>query len=150
MVAFSIIYSLSCLNTRVGKIENPGAGLIPWLIAFLLVLFTTINALKAFRRHENDRTIIKEEPRSHSYPAVIGIAGVILVYPLLLYTLKVMLTTFIAVFAMLRFLRYKTALNSLVISVVVSLTVFVFFALLLRVTFPAGPLEQFLLSLRWM
>ena len=148
MVAFSIIYSLGCLNTRVGKIENPGAGLIPWLIAFLLVLFTTINAFKAFKSDEKDKIIIKEETRSHSYLAVIGIASVILLYPLLLYTLKVMLTTFIAVFAMLRFLRYKTAFSSLVISVAVSVTVFVFFALLLGVNFPGGPVEQFLLRLR--
>jgi len=150
MVAFSIIYSLGCLNTRVGKIENPGAGLIPWLIAFLLVFFTAINAFKAFKRDEKDKIITKQETRSHGYLAVIGIAGVILVYPLLLYTLKVILTTFITVFAMLRFLRYKSALSSFVISIAVSVTVFVFFALLLGVTFPGGPVEQFLLGLRWM
>ena len=150
MVAFSIIYSLGCLNTRVGKIENPGAGLIPWLIAFLLVFFTTINAFKTFKRDEKDKGITEEQPRSHSSLAVIGIAGVILLYPLLLYMLKVMLTTFIAVFAMLRFLRYKSALSSFAISVAVSVTVFVFFALLLGVTFPGGPVERFLLGLRWM
>jgi len=150
LVAFSIIYSLGSLNTRVGKIENPGAGLIPWLIAILLILFTTINAVKAFKSDDKSDIIIKEEIRSYSYLAVIGIAGVILVYPFLLYTLKVILATFITVFAMLRFLRYKSALSSLVISAAVSVTVFVFFALLLGVTFPCGPVEQFLLGLRWM
>ena len=148
MVAFSIIYSLGCLNTRVGKIENPGAGLTPWLIAILLILFTTINAVKASKSDDKSDIIIKEEIRSYSYLAVIGIAGVILVYPFLLYTLKVILATFITVFAMLRFLRYKSALSSLVISAAVSVTVFVFFALLLGVTFPGGPVEQFLLRLR--
>ena len=150
MVAFSIIYSLGCLNTRVGRIENPGAGLIPWLIAILLILFTTINAVKASKSDDKSDIIIKEEIRSYSYLAVIGIAGVILVYPFLLYTLKVILATFITVFAMLRFLRYKTAFSSLVISLAVSVTVFVFFALLLGVNFPGGPVEQFLLGLRWM
>jgi|WetSurMetagenome_2_1015567.scaffolds.fasta_scaffold624266_1 putative tricarboxylic transport membrane protein len=148
LVAFSIIYSLGCLNTRVGKIENPGAGLIPWLIAFLLILFTTINAVKAFKSNEKSNIIIKEEIRSYSYLAVIGIAGVILVYPFLLYTLKVILATFITVFAMLRFLRYKSAFSSFVISIIVSVTVFAFFAVLLGVTFPGGPVEQFLLRLR--
>jgi putative tricarboxylic transport membrane protein len=148
LVAFSIIYSLGCLNTRVGKIENPGAGLIPWLIAFLLILFTTINAVKAFKSNEKSNIIIKEEIRSYSYLAVIGIAGVILVYPFLLYTLKVILATFITVFAMLRFLRYKSTFSSFVISIIVSVTVFAFFAVLLGVTFPGGPVEQFLLRLR--
>jgi putative tricarboxylic transport membrane protein len=148
LVAFSIIYSLGCLNTRVGKIENPGAGLIPWLIAFLLILFTTINAVKAFKSNEKSNIIIKEEIRSYSYLAVIGIAVVILVYPFLLYTLKVILATFITVFAMLRFLRYKSTFSSFVISLAVSVTVFAFFAVLLGVTFPGGPVEQFLLRLR--
>jgi hypothetical protein len=79
LVAFSIVYSLGCLGTKVGKIENPGAGLIPWLIAILLILFTTINAVKAFKSNEKSNIIIKEEIRSYSYLAVIGIAGVILV-----------------------------------------------------------------------
>ena len=148
LVAFSIIYSLGSLNTRVGKIENPGAGLIPWLIAILLILFTTINAVKAFKSDDKSDIIIKEEIRSYSYLAVIGIAGVILVYPFLLYTLKVILATFITVFAMLRFLRYKSTFSSFVISIAVSVTVFAFFAVLLGVTFPGGPVEQFLLRLR--
>ena len=59
MVAFSIIYSLGCLNTRVGKIENPGAGLTPWLIAILLILFTTINAVKASKSDDKSDIIIK-------------------------------------------------------------------------------------------
>jgi putative tricarboxylic transport membrane protein len=148
LVAFSIIYSLGCLNTRIGKIENPGPGLIPWLIAILLILFTTINAVKAFKSNDKSNIIIKEEIRSYSYLAVIGIAGVILVYPFLLYTLKVILATFITVFAMLRFLRYKSTFSSFVISIAVSVTVFAFFAVLLGVTFPGGPVEQFLLRLR--
>jgi putative tricarboxylic transport membrane protein len=148
LVAFSIVYSLGCLGTKVGKIENPGAGLIPWLIAILLILFTTINAVKAFKSNNKSNIIIKEEIRSYSYLAVIGIAGVILVYPFLLYTLKVILATFITVFAMLRFLRYKSTFSSFVISLAVSVTVFAFFAVLLGVTFPGGPVEQFLLRLR--
>jgi len=150
LVAISIVYSLGCLNTKVGKIENPGAGLIPCLIAIFLILFTAINALNIFKSNEKNKVMIKEETPSHRYLAVIGIASVILAYPLLLYTLKVLLATFVTVFAMLRFLRYKNAFSSFVISIMVSVSVFAVFALLLGVTFPGGPMEQFLLRLRWM
>ena len=150
LVALSIVYSLGCFNTKMGKIENPGAGLIPWLIAIFLIFFTTINAFKIFKSNEKNKVIIKEETRSYSYLAVIGIASVILAYPFLLYTLKVILATFITVFAMLRFLRHKNAFSSFVISIIVSVSVFAIFALLLGVTFPGGPMEQFLLRLRWM
>jgi putative tricarboxylic transport membrane protein len=148
LVAFSFLYSIGCLNTRVGKIENPGAGLIPWMIAILLILFTSLNAFRVFKRTGKKEESTQDEPRSGGYVAVIGIAGVILAYPFLLYTFKVLLATFITVFAMLRFLRHQKALSSVVISAAVSVSVFTIFALLLGVTFPSGPLEQFLLRLR--
>jgi uncharacterized membrane protein len=81
----------------VGRIENPGAGLIPWLIAIFLIFFTTINVFKVFKIGEKNKVIIKEEARSPSYSAVIGIAIVILAYPFLLYQLKVILATFITI-----------------------------------------------------
>lgn len=149
LLAFSVVYSLGCLNTRVGRIENPGAGLIPWLIAVFLIFFTTLNAFKVFKSGEKNKAPTKDKTRSSGYSAVIGIAVVILAYPFLLYQLKVIPATFVTIFAMLRILRYRTAFSSLVIAMIVSGSVFAIFTLLLGVTFPGGPVEQFLLRLRW-
>ena len=148
LVAISIVYSLGCLNTKVGRIENPGAGLIPWLIAIGLIFFSAINAFKTLKRNDQDKSTVQTEDRASGYLAVIGIAGVVLIYPFLLYTLKFILATSITVFAMLRFLRYRNAFSSGVISLAVSVAFFAFFALLLGVTFPGGPMEQILLRLR--
>jgi putative tricarboxylic transport membrane protein len=150
LVALSIVYSFGCLGTKVGRIDNPGAGLIPWLIAVCLVIFTAINAFKVFKDDQKDNIISKEQPCSGRYTAVIGIACVILIYPVLLHYLKVIIATFITVFSILRFLRYKNAFSSLIVSLIVSVSVFSIFALLLGVTFPGGPLEEFLLRIRWM
>jgi putative tricarboxylic transport membrane protein len=149
LLAFAIAYSLGCLNTRVGRIENPGAGLIPWLVAVFLILFTTLNAFKILRSKKETKVTIKAETHPFSSWAVIGIAAVVLAFPFLLYNLKVVPATFITIFAMLRFLRYRNAVSSLAIALMVSVSVFAIFALLLGVTFPGGPVEQFLLGLRW-
>jgi putative tricarboxylic transport membrane protein len=141
LLAFSIIYLLGCLNTSVGKIGNPGAGLIPRLIAACLIISTGLNALRIFKRRDN--TSEHQQATSvGSRSAVIGIAIVILLYPLLLYTLKAILATFVSSFAMLRLMRYKSVLKCLVISLAVSASVYVIFGLILGVTFPSGPIEE--------
>jgi putative tricarboxylic transport membrane protein len=140
LVAFSLIYLLGCLNTSVGKIGNPGAGLIPRLIAVCLIIFTGLNAFRTFRRR-NGASPPKEALGANCF-AVIGIAIVVLLYPLLLYTLKVIVATFVSSFFMLRLMHYKTVVKCLIISLAISASVYIIFALILRVTFPSGPIEQ--------
>ena len=141
LVAFSIIYLLGCLNTSVGRIGNPGAGLIPRLIAACLIIFTGLNALRTFRRHGASSP--REIPAANNV-AVIGLAIVFLLFPLLLYYLKTIVAIFVSSFTMLWLMRYKTVVKCLVISLVVSASVYIIFALLLRVTLPSGPIEQLL------
>lgn len=141
LVAFSIIYLLGCLNTSVGKIGNPGAGLIPWLIAVFLFICTGLNAFRTFKRRD-DTSEPQPGPPAGSCSAVIGIAIVILLYPLLLYTLKAILATFVSSFAMLRLMRYKSTPKCVVISLAVSASVYAIFGWMLGVTFPSGPIEQ--------
>jgi putative tricarboxylic transport membrane protein len=140
LVAFSIIYLLGCLNTSVGRIGNPGAGLIPRLIAVCLIIFTGLNAFHTFRRRPGPSS--RREALEVNYSSVIGIAIVVLLFPLLLHTLKAITATFVSSFAMLRLMHYKTALKCLIISLSISASVYIIFALILGVTFPSGPIEQ--------
>jgi hypothetical protein len=141
LVAFSIIYLLGCLNTSTGKIGNPGAGLIPRLIAVCLFISTGLNAFRTFK-HRGNSSVHQQEPPMGICSAVIGIAIVILIYPFLLYTLKAIAATFVSSFAMLRLMRYKSTLKCLAISLAVSASVYVIFGLMLGVTFPSGPIEH--------
>jgi putative tricarboxylic transport membrane protein len=140
LVAFSLLYLLGCLNTSVGRIGNPGAGLIPRLIAVCLIIFTGLNAVRTFRRRHGTSPP-KEAPGANCF-AVIGIAIVVLLYPLLLHTLKVIMATFVSSFSMLRLMHYKTVVKCLIISLAISASVYIIFALILGVTFPSGPIEQ--------
>ncbi len=147
LVVISVIYFLGCLNTRIGKIGNPGAGLIPWVLAICLFIFTGINAIRVFQRHD-DAAGKQPEGTPANRSAVIGIAIVILAYPLLLYTLKAVVATFASTFALLRLMHYRSLPGSLLIALAVSASLYVVFALLLGVTFPSGPIEQLIWRLR--
>lgn len=139
LVAFSVIYLLSCLNTSVGRIGNPGAGLLPWLIAACLIIFTGLNALRTFRQHG---TSPPKKVLAVNYSGVIGLAIVVLLFPLLLHTFKVIVAIFVSSFAMLRLMHYKTVVKCLIISLAVSASVYFIFGLILGVTFPSGPIEK--------
>ncbi len=147
LVAISVIYFLGCLNMRIGKLGNPGAGLIPWLIAICLFVFTGINAIQIFKGNADTTGGQPKSPPGNRL-AAIGIAIVVLVYPLLLYTLKAIVATFATTFALLRLMRYKSVSTSLVIALAVSASVYVVFALILRVALPSGPIEQLIWRLR--
>jgi putative tricarboxylic transport membrane protein len=141
LIAISLIYLLGCINTSVGRIGNPGAGLIPRLIGVCLLISTGLNAFRIFKRR-GDTPEHRPETPVESRSAVIGIAIVILLYPLLLYSLKAILATCVSSFAMLRLMRYKNVMKCLAISLAVSGCVYVIFGLILGVTFPSGPVEE--------
>ncbi len=143
LVAISVIYFLGCLNTTVGRLRNPGAGLIPWLISICLLVFTVINVIQAFRCRDN-----RARPPAGNRTAVIGTAIVVLTYPVLLYVLKAILATFVSTFILLRLMRYKRVAGSLIIALVVSASVYLIFGLILEVPFPSGPIEQLIWRLR--
>jgi hypothetical protein len=130
---------------RPGRIlHHLSAGLsqhLPRLIAVCLLISTGLNAFRIFKRRD-DTSVHQQETPVGSSSAVIGIAIVILLYPLLLYTLKAILATFVSSFAMLWLMRYKSILKCLVISLAVSASVYVIFGLMLGVTLPSGPIEQ--------
>ena len=147
LVGLSVIYFLGCLHTKIGKIGNPGAGLIPWVISMCLFIFTGINAIHIFKRHAATVGAQTESPPGNRL-AAIGIAIVVLAYPFLLYTLKAVAATFASTFVLLRLTRYKTVTSSLIIAMAVSVLLYVVFALMLGVSFPSGPIEQLIWRLR--
>jgi len=148
LVAFSLVYCFGCLSLKFGHLSNPGAGLLPWLIGILLLLFTSINFCTAFKPREARKEAEHQgEARQPNYRASLGIAACVVVYPFLLKNLKFLLTTSVVLFSMLLCLKYKKVLGSLLISIAVSVISFLIFSLLLGVSFPGGVLEEFLLSL---
>jgi hypothetical protein len=142
LLVFALVYLAGSISLKVGTLAQPGAGQFPAAIAICLLAVAAYNAWRAFRPREAG-----EEGRSWMQLAPIGIAAVLVVYPLLLKTLSFLISTFLVLFLMFRLLRFRTTLFSLVTALLTTLLSFVLFAGFLGVVVPGGAMEQFILTL---
>jgi hypothetical protein len=141
ILVFALVYLAGSISLKVGTLAQPGAGQFPAAIAFCLLVAAAYNTWRAFRLRETG-----EEGRSWTQLAPIGIAVVLVVYPLLLKTLSFLLSTFLVLFLMFKLLRFKTTLISFLTALFATVLSFVVFAGLLGVVVPGGIVEQFILT----
>ncbi len=142
VLIFALVYLAGSISLKVGTLAQPGAGQFPAAIAFALLAVAGFHAWRTFRK-----TAEKEEGHSWTQLAPVGIGATLIVYPILLKTLSFMLSAFIVLFLLFRLLRFKTALASFFIALVVTVSAFVLFAGLLGVVVPSGVMEQFILGM---
>lgn len=142
VLIFALVYLAGSISLKVGTLAQPGAGQFPAAIAFALLAVAGFHAWRTFRK-----TAEKEEGHSWTELAPVGIGATLIVYPILLKTLSFMLSAFIVLFLLFRLLRFKTALASFFIALVVTVSAFVLFAGLLGVVVPSGVMEQFILGM---
>ncbi len=142
ILIFALVYLAGSISLKVGTLAQPGAGQFPAAIAFSLLAVSGFHAWRTFRK-----TAEKEEGHSWTQLAPAGIAATLIVYPVLLKNLSFMLSALIVLFLLFRLLRFKTALTSFFIALLVTVSAFILFAGLLGVVLPSGPMEQFILGI---
>jgi putative tricarboxylic transport membrane protein len=142
ILVFALVYLAGSISLKVGTLAQPGAGQFPAAIAFCLLFVAAYHAWCTFRK-----TGTGDEGRSWTQIAPAGIAVVLVVYPVLLKTLSFLLSTFIVLFALLRLLRFKTALVSFLTALFATIFAFIVFAGLLGVVVPGGVMEEFILNI---
>lgn len=142
ILVFALVYLAGSISLKVGTGARPGAGMFPTAIAVALLAIGAFHAWRTFRASI-------EEDKGHSWTqlAPAGIAGALIVYPLLLNALDFMLSTAIVLFVLFRLLRFKTTLVSLLTAVGTTVFSYFIFAGLLGVVLPAGVMEEFLLKI---
>ena len=142
ILVFALVYLAGSISLKVGTGARPGAGMFPTAIAVALLAIGAFHAWRTFR------TSI-EEDKGHSWTQIApaGIAGALIVYPLLLNALDFMLSTAIVLFVLFRLLRFKTTLVSLLTALGTTVFSYFIFAGLLGVVLPAGVMEEFLLKI---
>jgi hypothetical protein len=144
----SVLYLLGCLHLQVGTVRKPGAGFLPTLVGVALLVSSGLYVFQIFRRKPEERP---EQPRDEPGSSPWTVSGLLvctLLYPLVLKQLSFVAATFLVVWAMLLIMRYRSALFSLFLALLLSLCCFGVFALLLGVALPGGVVEQFLYGLR--
>jgi putative tricarboxylic transport membrane protein len=149
---FSIIYLSASSQLTLGIPKKLGAGFIPLVIGVLLFVSASLYLYKALaakskERERDSHDDFRDRGVQRDWLPVLGIAGCLVAYPFLLGRLHFILSTFAGTFAMLLFLRFKRPVHTLWVAVVITITAYVVFSIILGVVLPNGPVEVFVLRL---
>jgi putative tricarboxylic transport membrane protein len=149
LLIFSLLYFFKGLSLQVGVPKNPGPGFIPFIIGILLISCSSFYLVRVFRKADlegNGRKTSEGEKRN--YAAILGITACAILFPLVLETLKFLMTTFVVSFFMFLVLRPKKRAFAFVLAAGMSISSFLIFSRLLGVGLPMGFLETFFFHLR--
>jgi hypothetical protein len=140
LLIFSLLYFFKGLNLQVGIPKNPGPGFIPVIIGILWVSCAGFYLVRVFRKAdlEGEKASTGEKK---NYAAILGITGCAILFPLILETLKFLMTTFVVSFFMLILLQPKKRAFAFLLAAGMSLSSFLIFSRLLGVALPMGFLE---------
>jgi len=148
LLVFSLLYFFKGLNLQVGVPKNPGPGFIPVIIGILLVSSTGFYLVRLFRKGDlegkGEKTSAEEKK---NYAAILGITACAILFPLILETLKFLMTTFVVSFFMFFVLKPKKRAFALFLAAGMSVASFLIFSRLLGVGLPMGFLETFFFRL---
>ena len=148
LLVFSFVYTLSALHLKIGRMSNPGPGLMPLLLGLGLFVCALVYLLQQVRRRGLQAPSPHAGPRGwRDHRAPLGIMLVVAVYPFLLPWLGFLPATGMVVYSILVLLRFKTPWLSLLVCIAMTISCYLLFARLLGVVLPVGPAEQFLF--RW-
>jgi hypothetical protein len=147
LFGIAVLYSIGCMELKLGTLRKPGPGLFPSLVAVALLLGTAAHIYKVFTK-KTETSTPPERSQGVNLRAWAGIVICVFAYPALLMTLDFVLSTFVTVGAMLLILRFKSWPVCLLVSLFTAIACFVVFAMLLGVALPSGFIEMFLYRLR--
>jgi putative tricarboxylic transport membrane protein len=144
LFGLSLFYLVTSFRLKLGTPRNPGPGLIPMAIGVLLLILTMVYLIRVFGE-KSPRPQAKAGEitvgAGKNYRGIIGILACTLVYPLILESLKFLVSTFAVAFAMLFILKPQRAILAVILALVLAVGSFVIFSLLLGVALPSGFLE---------
>jgi len=145
IAVLSIVYLWEAWDLPFGALNAPDMGFFPKCLALFSLLLCLLLILKEgispIRRTKN------ETPSTGAPVAPSGRAGslhglavvfTLLVYPLLLEWMGFLISTPIMLFAVLRLVRYRTWLRSLIVALIITATSYIVFSCWMGVYFPKG------------
>ncbi len=147
LLLLAALYLAAAFRLKIGAPRAPGPGFLPVVIGVGLLVCAAVHLLQTLRVPRPVRRP-KEDTRSSQTRTVVGLLACTFIYPLCLNHLNFVTTTFLAVFTMLRILRYKSWAASALVGLLLAVACFLVFGLLLGVAVPSGPIEELLYRLR--
>ncbi|WP_189655209.1 tripartite tricarboxylate transporter TctB family protein [Bacillus sp. HNG] len=138
IVIFAGVYLILSLQFPFMKDSRPGAGFLPILISVGLLVLSLIDLVKSYKENKDsklDRTYLKD---------FIMIASAIAIYIILLSVLGALIGTIIFTFIVLTLINKRKNLQNILISLIGSAVIYVFFEYLLGTNLPLGLFERFI------
>ena len=143
----AVAYLIGASRYRLGTLSNPSFGFVPCAVGVLLSICALVYLVEQFRHRKLKPSAHDEIKEDLDYPTLIGIGICLFAYPFLLKWVYYISATTVLVFAMLRLMGVKGRMILLAASLTVSISCYVVFALILKVSLPDGPVELIFLSL---
>jgi len=145
VAVLSIVYLIEARDLPFGTLSAPDMGFFPKCLGLFSVLLCVLFVLRegtAFLRRDGNEspsggTAERNSGRSGSYHGL-AIVLTLLLYPLFLNWTGFLFSTSLMLFAVLRLVRYRTWLRSLIIALVITATAYVVFSYWMGVYFPKG------------
>jgi putative tricarboxylic transport membrane protein len=121
-----------------GRLHNPGPGLMPFLLGFFLWFISCYLLLTSLHKKEGDRAV-KEEPSRSNLGKLSMVLASLFAYALLLEPLGFLMTTFFTLIFLFRTTnnRWSSVLLASVLTVFFSYVIFTY----LGIQFPKGILK---------
>ena len=146
LAGFSVLYFVSSFRLEIGNPRNPGPGFFPMAVGFFLTVCTGIYLVRVLQK-KRPREKAAPAGGAKNYRAIAAIIAAGIAYPLILGTLKFLVSTFSVTFFMLYLLKPGKPLFSLFLALAMAIVYFLTFSRLLGVGLPMGPLEIFLFNI---
>ncbi len=143
LFGFSWFYFICSFKLKWGNIRYPGPGFIPMVVGCLLLLSTGIYLFLVLGKRSSAGEEGAGIPEGEkNYKAIVGILACTVLFPLILESLKFIVSTLAAAFIMLFLLKPQRPLVSFFFALGMAVVSFLIFSRLLGVALPSGYLEN--------
>jgi len=146
LLGFSVLYLVSSFRLEIGNPRNPGPGFFPIVTGVLLTLCTGIYVMRIIRKRTRGEKSVPPAA-GKNYRALAAIIGSGIFYPLILGTLKFLVSTFVVTFIMLYMMNPRRLFSSILLALAMAIASFMIFSRLLGVGLPMGPIEIFFFNI---
>ncbi len=135
---FSLILCIESYRLSIGGIRNPGPGLFPFCLGFIMVGLSSIGAIQSLGRYEYEKGQTSDSQQRFRWWNIAVIIAAILGYALALETLGFLICTFIFVGLLLKVVEPQPWKVAIVGGLIAAVSSDIVFNILLRSQIPSG------------
>ena len=141
-MVFGAIFLIGGIHYKIGRFNSPGGGFLPFWFGLILVTLGGAHLISNWKelRKKEEKFFDKRSGMKKMVFTFISLPA----YTFLLSWLGFIITTFLFMLFLLRFIEPQKWKVVLIVSIMTTIVAYAFFVLWLRASLPPGILEKFL------